>query len=272
MFGRDAGPRGGGELPILTYHSLDDSGSVISVTPSVFAEQMRALLEAGIRTLSLPAAAQALRGGRVPAGAVVLTFDDGFENFYQHAYPVLRRYGFMATSFLVTDYCGKDNSWPTQPAHVGRRPLLRWAQVREMSEAGMAFGAHSRTHPDLTRVSSGEAEEEIVASKRAIEQFLDRPVESFAYPYGAYNEAVKRLTAAHFPLACSTTLDFARPGSDLLALERLDMYYFRDARLFQRLVSGEARTYVRLRRLARTLRPWLVGRFGRPQGYPGSEP
>lgn len=272
MFGRDAGPRGGGELPILTYHSLDDSGSVISVTPSVFAEQMRALHEAGIRTLSLPAATEALRGGRVPAKVVVLTFDDGFENFYEHAYPVLRRYGFAATNFLVTDYCGKDNSWPTQPAHVERRPLLRWAQVREMSEAGIAFGAHSRTHPDLTRVSSGEAEEEIVASKRAIEQFLERPVESFAYPYGAYDEAVKRLTAAHFPLACSTKLDFATPASDLLALERLDMYYLRHPRLFRRLLSGEVRTYIRLRRLAREVRPMLVGRFGRPQGYPGSEP
>ncbi len=272
MFGRGADARGGGTLAVLTYHSLDDSGSVISVSPSLFAEHMRVLHEADISTLSLPAAAQALRGGRVPERAVVLTFDDGFENFHEHAFPVLRRYGFTATNFLVTGYCGKDNSWPTQPAHVERRPLLRWAQVREMSEAGIAFGAHSRTHPDLTRVSSGEAEEEIVASKRAIEQFLERPVESFAYPYGAHNEAVKRLTAAHFPLACSTTLDFARPGSDLLALARLDMYYFRDSRLFQRLVSGDARTYVRLRRLARSVRPWLVGRVGRPQGYPGSEP
>jgi len=259
-----------GVLPILTYHSLDDSGSVISVSPSVFAEQMRALHQAGIHTLSLPAAAEALRSERVPVRSVVLTFDDGFENFYEHAYPVLRRYGFTATNFLVTDYCGKDNSWPSQPAHVERRPLLRWAQVREMSEAGIAFGAHSRTHPDLTRLSSGAAEEEIAASKRAIEQFLDRPVESFAYPYGAHNETVKRLTAVHFPLACATTLDFARPGSDLLALERLDMYYFRDARTFRRLVSGNARTYVRLRRLARAVRPWLVGRFGRRQGYPGS--
>ena len=270
MFGKNAGPQGGGLLPILTYHSLDDSGSVISVTPTAFAEQMRVLHEASISTLSLPAAAQALRDGRVPARVVVLTFDDGFENFYEHAYPVLRRYGFTATNFLVTDYCGKDNSWPSQPGHVESRPLLRWAQVREMSEAGIAFGAHSRTHPDLTRLSSGNAEEEIAASKRAIEQYLEHPVESFAYPYGAHNATVKRLTAAHFPLACSTTLDFARPGSDLLALERLDMYYFRDARAFQRLVSGEAHTYVRLRRLARAVRPWLVGRFGRPQGYPGS--
>lgn len=272
MFGRGAGVRGGGALPVLTYHSLDDSGSVISVSPSLFAEQMRVLHEAAISTLSLPAAAQALRDGRVPAEAVVLTFDDGFENFYQHAYPVLRRYGFTATVFLVTDYCERDNSWPSQPAHVARRPLLRWAQVREMSEAGVAFGAHSRTHPDLTRLSSRDAEAEMLASKRAIEEALQRPVESFAYPYGAYDEAVKRLTAAHFQLACSTKLDFATPGSDLLALERLDMYYLRHPRLFRRLLSGEVRTYIRLRRLARDVRPMLVGRFGRPQGYPGSEP
>jgi peptidoglycan/xylan/chitin deacetylase (PgdA/CDA1 family) len=270
MFGRGVGTRGGGGLPILTYHSLDESESVISVSPSVFAEHMRILHEAGVRTLSLPAAAQALGDGRVPAGAVVLTFDDGFENFYHHAYPVLRRYGFMATIFLVTDYCGRDNLWPSQPAHVERRSLLSWAQVKEMSEAGMAFGAHSRTHPDLTRLPSGDAEAEIMASKRAIEQALQRPVESFAYPYGAYDESVRRLTESHFRLACSTRLGFATPRSDRLALERLDMYYLRPPRLFRRLVSGEARTYIRLRRLARELRPLLAGRFGRPPGRTGS--
>ena len=268
MFGR--GARGGGALPILTYHSLDDSGSILSVSPGAFAEQMRVLHEAAIRTLSLPAAAQALRGGRVPAGVVALTFDDGFENFYQHGYPVLRRYGFTATIFLVTDYCGRDNCWPSQPTHVTRRPLLRWAQVREMSEAGIVFGAHTGTHPDLTRLSSRDAEAEILASKRAIEHALQRPVESFAYPYGAYDDAVKRLTAAHFPLACSTRLGFATAASDLLALERLDMYYFRDPRLFRRLVSGELRTYIRLRRLARDVRRVVVGRFGGRRGRPGS--
>jgi len=231
---------------------------------------MRLLHEADIRTISLPAAVHALRGGQVPAGTVVLTFDDGFENFYEHGYPVLRRYGLTATIFLVTDYCGKDNSWPGQPAHVARRPLLSWAQVKTMSEAGMVFGAHSRTHPDLTRLSSGGAESEIVASKRAIEQILKRPVESFAYPYGAYDERVKRLTAAHFSLACSTRLDFVTPGSDLLALERVDMYYLRHRRLFQRLLSGDARAYIRSRRLAREVRAMLVSRFDRRRGPMGS--
>jgi len=268
MFDRGGRSRGRGGIPILTYHSIDDSGSVLSVSPGMFAEHMRLLHEAAISTLSIPVAASAPRNGQESAGAVVITFDDGFENVYQHAYPVLRRYGFTATVFLVTDYCGKDNSWPSQAAHVERRPLLRWAQVKEMSRAGMAFGAHTHTHPDLTRLPLGAAEAEIVASKRAIEEAVQRPVESFAYPYGAYDESVKRLTAANFPLACSTRLDFATPGSDPLALERLDMYYLRHPRLFRRLLSGEARTYIRLRRLAREARPMLVGRFGGTQGHP----
>ena len=263
MFGR-------GALPILTYHSLDDSGSILSVAPRVFAEHMRLLHEAAVSTLTLPAAAQALRGGQgPPARAVVLTFDDGFENFYEHAYPVLRRYGLTATVFLVTGYCDKDNAWPGQPATVERRPLLRWAQVKEMSGAGMAFGAHSRTHPDLTRLSSEGAEGEMLASKRAIEEALKRPVEGFAYPYGAYNEAVKRLAAAHFPLACSTRLDFAGLGSDLHALERLDMYYLQHPRLFRLLLSGKARTYIRLRRWARAVRPALA-RLGRSPSRVGN--
>jgi peptidoglycan/xylan/chitin deacetylase (PgdA/CDA1 family) len=253
-----AGPAG--YLPILTYHSLDDSASVLSTSPAVFAEHMRILYDQGVTTMSLAEAAKALQRGSLPARAVAITFDDGFRSAYELGLPVLARYGFTATVFLVTDYCERDNSWPTQPAGALRRPLLGWSEVRALSRAGLVIGAHTRTHPDLTRLSAREADAEMVGSKRAIEDEIQRPVDAFAYPYGCCNETVKNLASDHFTVACSTTLGFANSASDPLALERLDVYYVRSPALFRRVFAVEGRAYVRLRRLARDLRRWALAR------------
>lgn len=237
-------------IPILTYHSLDDSGSVLSVPPFTFMEHLRLLREMGVETITL----RDVINRDIPEKAVVITFDDGFESVYYRALPALLQCGFTATVFLVTDYCQRTNSWPSQPAREVRRPLLQWRQVKEMSDAGICFGAHTKTHPDLTRIPTHEAEEEIRGSKEMIENVVQRPVDSFAYPYGVYDAAVKRLVAAHFKAACSTVLGFATPRSDHLALERLDMYYLRHPAVFRHLFSSQLAVYVRLRRLARALR------------------
>jgi len=240
-------------IAILAYHSLDDSKSVLSTPPAVFVEQMHILHGLGREVISL---------GQVPRecahrrreDAVVITFDDGFRNVYQHALPVLQRYGFPATVFLVTDYCEKTNSWPSQPASIKQQPLLRWSEVREMSQAGVAFGSHTRTHPDLTRLGSQKAAEELAGSKQVIEDATGQPADAFAYPYGAYDGEVMRMARAHFQLACSTVLGFATPESDLFALERLDMYYLQSPALFRRLFSPALGAYIRARRALRRLR------------------
>lgn len=241
-------------LSILTYHSLDDSGSVLSTSPQLFAEQMRILSELDVKVISLEEAPGALLNAAAGARFVAITFDDGFQNIFEAGFPVLQRYGFPATVFLVSDYCGRDNSWPGQPSFVQRRPLLRWAEVKEMSAAGVAFGGHTRTHPDLRSVTSAVAGEEIVSSKKAIEDVVGGSVQSFAYPYGAYNEEVKRLAQMHFSLACTTQLDFVGMESDPFALERLDTYYLRRPALFRRLFSAELSMYIRFRRTIRDLR------------------
>src|SRR5260370_16649458 len=102
-------------LPLLTYDSIDDSGSVLSVAPRVFAEHMRCLHEAAVSTLSLPAAAEVLRGGPGPARAVVLTFDDGFANVYEHAYPMLRPYGLTPPVSPLTVQSAKPHPAPPPP-------------------------------------------------------------------------------------------------------------------------------------------------------------
>lgn len=239
---------------ILTYHSLDDSGSVISVSPALFAAQMAQLHGTGVRVVPLDEMFALPTGQETDRARVALTFDDGFANFFDHGWPVLRHYGFPATVFLVTDHCGSDNDWPSQPAEVERRALLTWSQVRALSAEGVSFGCHTRSHPDLTRLSLPEIDDELSNSKSAIESAVGKPVTTLAYPYGAFDPAVRARAAEYFKLGVSTTLGFATETSDRLALERLDTYYLRNGLLFRRLFSPGVRSYLSMRRMLRTLR------------------
>ncbi|MDX1548321.1 MAG: polysaccharide deacetylase family protein [Rhodothermales bacterium] len=242
-------------LPILTYHSLDDSGSVVSVDPALFARQMAHLHAEGYRTLRLAEAARRLRtASPLPDRCVVLTFDDGYRNVYTDAFPVLQRYGFTATVFLITRYCGGHNDWPGHASPVGRLPLMDWPQARELQRHGIELGAHTLTHPDLRRLDPATAEQEIAQSRAEIEDRLGTAVHTFAYPYGRYDAAVKALTATHFACACSTRLGRARPGDDPYALKRLDAYYFRREPLFTDVPVPVLDAYLFARQRLRDLR------------------
>jgi len=239
---------------VLTYHALDESGGVLATSPGAFAEQMRVLAEARLRVVPLAELAAILAGRGSGEPVVSLTFDDGFRSVSEHAVPVLSRYGFPATVFIVTDYCGRTNAWPSQPAHIARHPLLSWDELRELARAGVALGCHTRSHPDLRDLSAGELEQEVTGAKADMEDRLGVAVESFAYPYGAFDRRVRTVVAAHFSLACATTLGFVGPHSDRLAIERLDMYYLQRPALLARLFTPWVAGYLRLRRALRAAR------------------
>lgn len=242
-------------VAILTYHSLDDSGSVLSVAPRVFAAQMHSLAQAGLRVVALEEVPRLLRSGE---SAVALTFDDGFRSLRDYAAPVLARHGFPATVFLVTAHCGHDNGWATQPAAVARQPLLAWDEIKTLHTAGMRFGAHSRSHSVLTQLPAAVAEAEMVDSKQAIEAVLGEPVDNFAYPYGACDARTRALAQRHFRIACGARLGYAGRNSDSLELERLDMYYWRDEPDLSGLFTPRTRAYVGVRARLRRARSLLL--------------
>jgi peptidoglycan/xylan/chitin deacetylase (PgdA/CDA1 family) len=250
-----------GSVAILTYHSLDDSGSVLSTEPWRFAEQMKILHDQPCQVVSLAEAQRALADGGPGQDLVALTFDDGFHNFAEHGLPVLRHYQFPATVFLVTDFCGKTNSWPSQPVGIEPRSLLGWRLVQEIAGSGITFGSHTRTHPDLTRLSPRSVERELRDSRLILEAALGQPVDSLAYPYGAHKAAVRRAAAGEYRLACSTGLGYCAAGSDPYGLERLDTYYLRNLHLFRELFSPRAQAYFRARRLMRDLRQEVTRRL-----------
>ena len=189
-----------------------------------------------------------------PRNTVVLTFDDGFQNFYTTAFPILEQYGFKATVFLVTDYCAKKNNWPGNPPDLASTTLMSWSEVRELKSSGIDFGAHTRTHPDLTRLSEAKVKGEIVDSKDAIENAIGRTVTTFAYPYGKFNGRVREIVSQNFDAACSTYLGTASVESDPFSLERIDAYYLSRPRVFNALSSKSFDRYMKFRQTLRDVK------------------
>lgn len=248
---------------ILTYHSISAEHSPLCVPPALFARQMEWLRE-NARVAPLAGVVEHLAAKRaLPPRTVALTFDDGFADFSTAAAPVLLRLGLPATVFLPTSYCGKRNDWPGQPTWVAPQPLLDWPAIGALAKQGIAFGAHSRTHPDLTRTAVQQAEEEIAGSRRDIEEKTGKPCEHFCYPYGAWNAEVRRLVAQHFQGACSTAAGTVQSGADPFALPRVDAHYLRSPGLFERLFTSPLEAYIGVRRWIRRLRGQPEGNYAR---------
>jgi peptidoglycan/xylan/chitin deacetylase (PgdA/CDA1 family) len=217
---------------------------------------MAKLQEGGYRTLGLPEAVDYVRrGGPFPDHSVAITFDDGYQTVYEKAFPVLQRHGMSATVFLTVGAKRKatTNSAERLPSLEGL-PMLSWGEIREMQRQGIVFGAHTCTHPDLTRLPPGQVEAEVRDSKAIIEDALGVPVTCFAYPYGRYDNRTREIVRRYFASACSDRLGLITAGSDLYALERVETYYVRTERLFALAVSRLFPWYLRARRIPRQAR------------------
>jgi peptidoglycan/xylan/chitin deacetylase (PgdA/CDA1 family) len=236
----------GGRSVILTYHSLDDSESVISIPPALFRRQMEFLAASGIPVVPLD---QALHR----PGSIAITFDDGFCNLLDHAVPVLERLRLPATIFVVSEYCGRNNNWPSQPHGVPDLPLLSWDKLSALPPL-ISLGAHTMTHPDLRRLSAEECERELCECQGQIEQHLGRPVRCLAYPYGASSPQVRSLADRHFELAVGTSLRFLSTRSSRLDLPRIDAYYLRGWFSLERLFTESGSLYIGFRSLLRDVR------------------
>lgn len=235
---------------ILTWHSIDDSGSVISTPPEVFRRQIETLAGSGIPLVPVDRVASC-------PGSIALTFDDGFRNLAEHAFPVLERFRVPATVFVVSRYCGLVNRWPSQPAGtVPELPLLSWEELARAPDC-IEVGAHTATHPRLPALSSDECEREMYECREEIQQRLARPVRSFAYPYGSCSPGVCSAAARYYDLAVGTSLRFVSPGASPMDLPRIDMFYFRGGSSVDRLFSPLVRVYIGVRNAAREARSWF---------------
>jgi peptidoglycan/xylan/chitin deacetylase (PgdA/CDA1 family) len=248
---------------IITYHSIGKGDTPLHISTTLFAKQME-WLKAHANVVLLGAVVKALAAGvGFPERAAVLTFDDGFLDFAENAAPVLRRLGLPATVFLPTAFCGLANDWPGQPKWVEPQPLMDWPQIRELAAQGISFGAHTRSHCVLTGVSAAQAEEEILSSRRDIEERANTPVTHFCYPYGMWNAAIRATVTRHYEGACSTAAGIVERGADPFALPRVDAHYLRKPAVFRSMFTRRFRAYVSGRRWIRRLRGAPEGNYAR---------
>lgn len=247
-------------LPVLTFHAIDDAASVISYDPRLFEYAMARLHAQGYRTIRLSEALACLRQ-RQPFSprAFVLTFDDGFQSVYTDAFPALHRHGMTATVFLTVGSASAAHASARLAPFEGRS-MLSWPEIREMQAAGIEFGAHTLTHPDLTRMSADQIEREMSGSKAVIEDALGAPVTSFAYPFGFFDAQCRRIAQQYFSCACADTLGLLSARSDPYALERVDAYYLGTTRLLALMGTALFPWYVLGRAIPRQLRRWVQRR------------
>ncbi len=244
------------DVPVLTYHSIDDSGSPVSIAPREFRRQMEMLASAGWRTIGVDAFVRGRRAGGWPPRTFLLTFDDGYRNLIEEALPVTAACGFAGVVFVATDRVGGTMRAPGEPSWTPASPILDWGGLRAVAAAGWSVASHAQTHRRLTALATDDVAAELTASKRRIEDEIGAPVTTLAYPYGAASAGIERIAGEHFAAAFGTTLAMASVDSRLTHVERVDAYYLR-GRDVARLDGTALRIYLAIRRVGRALRPSL---------------
>jgi peptidoglycan/xylan/chitin deacetylase (PgdA/CDA1 family) len=186
---------------------------------------MRLLAALRYRVIGFEELARLLRERKpLPRRAVVITIDDGYEDNFRIAYPILRRRRMTAILFLVSGRLGASSDWDEDGAATAGRRLLSVEQVREMLAGGLEVGAHTRTHPSLPQLSADLAEAEVAGSREDLESMLEAPVGTFAYPYGELDEeAVAAAGRASFLGAGTTEPRRARFDDDPLMIPRIEI-------------------------------------------------
>jgi peptidoglycan/xylan/chitin deacetylase (PgdA/CDA1 family) len=236
---------------ILTYHSIDPSGSVISIAESVFRRHVAWLGSGAVRVTGV----EELLTLDPDEDAVAITFDDGFTNFASTAWPMLREHGLPATVFVVTDRVGRTNAWSDkEDPTIPELPLLDWEGLGRLAEEGVELGSHTRSHARLPGLEPDRLEEEIVGSAEALTERTGVRPTGFAYPYGALDEAAHQKAAERYAWACTTEMGRLPARPEAHRLPRLDGYYYRSPGLLERWGSASFRMHLWLRGGARRLR------------------
>ena len=258
-------------VSILMYHSIADEDEAgvqpyyrTATAPAVFAAQMESLHQGGFSVVGLGEAARrctvpyAAKNPEAARNIVVITFDDGFRNFYTNAFPILNRHGFTATMFLPTAHIGDGH------LTFKGKDCLSWSEVRELQKHGISFGSHTVTHPQLHDCDGPTIKKEIAESKQTIEQEIGRTIQSFSYPY-AFPEADARfkhrlrdeLQQAGYENGVCTTVGRPGPGADPFFLNRLPVNSDDDPRLFEAKLAGSYDWLAKPQYLVKMAKSWM---------------
>lgn len=226
---------------ILTFHSIDDSGSVLSYSPALFATLLRTLHRKNIPVLDL----DTLLRPETTRG-VALTFDDGMRSVHANALPVLAEYSAPAHVYLTTELVGRAELWP-DTAEFGQFEMMDWDEIEQLQKAGVIIDAHTCSHPDMRRLSKERLVEEFSRSNEQIEKMTGRMPQYFAYPFGFHSTTAREVAGAFYKASVTTELAYLTKRNDSAALPRLDSYYLQSNRAQNAIGSLPGRAYINVR-------------------------
>lgn len=234
---------------ILTFHSIDTSGSVLSYPPQAFANLLDTLGNSGLPVLGL----DELLLQETEKG-VTITFDDGMRSVFTTALPVLRDHHAAAHLYLTTHATERSNRRPGQPRNAPEFDMLTWDEIERLHDAGIYIDSHTHSHPDMRKLSESEMLDECELADDLITKRLGRRPQYFAYPYGYKNDAVCNYVRERYKGAVTTELRTLNGREDCAKLPRLDSYYLQNRWLQRNLASSLSSMYLSVRGVIRTLR------------------
>ncbi len=202
-------------VPVLNYHQINNEDhNALTLSATEFEAQISYLYKEGYTPISPDQLADYLQYKKaLPSKPILITLDDGYADNYRVAYPILQKYHFMATIFLITDFVGNYEKY------------LTWDQIKEMSANGISFEGHTLSHISLPTASNEEVRNELVKSKEALEWRLGKKVEYLAYPGGEYDQRIIQLTKeAGYRAAFTVHFGRDRINSTLYTLNRIPIF------------------------------------------------
>jgi peptidoglycan/xylan/chitin deacetylase (PgdA/CDA1 family) len=220
-------------------------------------------------TVSQLGAATRTLGALLPARPVVITFDDGFADFYSAALPILSAYGLVATLYVPTGFVGQSSGWLGREGESGRA-LVTWQQLREISAQGIECGTHTHRHLPLDTLPWQVCCQEITLPKVLLEEELGQAVTTFAYPHGYYSQAVREVVqTAGYTSACAVKHAMSSVTDDPWALARIVIDHDTEVNALARLLQGEGLRVAPQKERLRTTVWRLLRRWQARGSHPG---
>ena len=206
------------KIPILLYHSISNDKSPLSLDINEFEKQIIYLKERNYITTNFD------QINNLEKKRIIITFDDGYKDLNSHVLPILKKYDFTATCFVVSGLLGKKNTWDEGKKNFISKNLMNINDIREWIKNGMFIGSHSHNHLNLTSLNIDEITNELIYSKKFLEDEIGVSINNFSYPYGKVNDTVYKITKKIFDKATTTNRGrFNSINHDFHLIPRIDM-------------------------------------------------
>ena len=197
-------------ISILAYHKVDfqSEWGINTVSPRLFEKQVKFLADNNFSSISL---IDYIKKRIIYDKPVIFTFDDSYNSIYKYAFPILNKYGFKATMFVISEFVGKSNLWDV---NLGRKKSrhLNWNEIVQLMNSGWEIGSHTATHPDLTRLTQNELLHELSFSKEKLEQKLSIPINVISYPFNRFNiDTIQAVRVAGYKGGCCLSANKSIP-------------------------------------------------------------